>query len=57
MEMYADEDSRGGILEPAGIVDVKFKKQMLVKLINRCEADGWAANGEEAKFMQKYLTM
>jgi len=26
MEMYADEDSRGGILEPPGICEVKFRK-------------------------------
>jgi acetyl-CoA carboxylase/biotin carboxylase 1 len=25
MEMYADPDSRGGILEPAGITEIKFR--------------------------------
>ena len=30
MEMYADEDSRGGILEPAGIVEVKFRAKQRV---------------------------
>ena len=29
MEMYADPTSRGGILEPAGTVDIKFRKQDL----------------------------
>ena len=36
MEMYADEDSRGGILEPAGIVEVKFRaKQRVTRLFWR----------------------
>ena len=30
MEMYADQDSRGGILEPAGIVEVKFRSKQRV---------------------------
>jgi acetyl-CoA carboxylase/biotin carboxylase 1 len=39
MEMYADVESRGGILEPAGIVEVKFReaqqKQMMHRLDHR----------------------
>jgi len=31
MEMYADENARGGILEPPGICDVKFRKPDLIK--------------------------
>ncbi|KAH7366639.1 acetyl-CoA carboxylase [Pyrenochaeta sp. MPI-SDFR-AT-0127] len=27
MEMYADEDSRGGVLEPEGIVGIKYRKE------------------------------
>ena len=30
MEMYADLDSRGGILEPPGIVEVKFRTHQQV---------------------------
>ena len=33
MEMYADPDSRGGILEPAGITEVKFRLPDQLKLI------------------------
>jgi len=35
MEMYADENARGGILEPPGICDVKFRKPDLIKAMNR----------------------
>jgi hypothetical protein len=35
MEMYADANSRGGILEPAGICDVKFRTPDLLKLMQR----------------------
>ena len=31
MEMYADLDSRGGILEPPGIVEVKFRTHQQVR--------------------------
>ena len=35
MEMYADENARGGILEPPGICDVKFRKPDLIKAMHR----------------------
>jgi acetyl-CoA carboxylase/biotin carboxylase 1 len=35
MEMYAETNSRGGILEPPGICDVKFRKPDLLKLMAR----------------------
>ncbi|CAB9498987.1 Acetyl-CoA carboxylase 1 [Seminavis robusta] len=34
MEMYADPDSRGGILEPAGITEIKFRLPDQVKLMH-----------------------
>ncbi|KAJ8909874.1 hypothetical protein NQ315_013508 [Exocentrus adspersus] len=37
MEMYADPDSRGGVLEPEGIVEIKFRKKDLVKAIHRID--------------------
>jgi len=37
MEMYADVESRGGILEPAGIVEVKFREPDQVKLMHRLD--------------------
>ena len=35
--MYADEDSRGGILEPAGIVEVKFRAQQRAEMMHRLD--------------------
>ncbi|XP_049825243.1 acetyl-CoA carboxylase isoform X3 [Aethina tumida] len=37
MEMYADPDSRGGVLEPEGIVEIKFRKKDLIKAIHRLD--------------------
>jgi len=37
MEMYADVESRGGILEPAGIVEVKFRQPDQVKMMHRLD--------------------
>ncbi|XP_028408241.1 acetyl-CoA carboxylase-like isoform X2 [Dendronephthya gigantea] len=37
MEMYADEESRGGILEPAGAVEIKFRRKDLVKAMRRLD--------------------
>ncbi|CAJ1961615.1 unnamed protein product [Cylindrotheca closterium] len=37
MEMYADPDSRGGILEPAGITEVKFRRPDQLKLMHRLD--------------------
>jgi len=37
MEMYADPDSRGGILEPAGITEIKFRLPDQIKLMHRID--------------------
>jgi len=37
MEMYADVDSRGGILEPAGIVEVKFREGQQRELMHKLD--------------------
>uniref|UniRef100_A0A8D2LV15 acetyl-CoA carboxylase n=1 Tax=Varanus komodoensis TaxID=61221 RepID=A0A8D2LV15_VARKO len=37
MEMYADRESRGGILEPEGTVEIKFRKKDLVKTMRRVD--------------------
>ncbi|CAJ1393583.1 unnamed protein product, partial [Effrenium voratum] len=37
MEMYADLDSRGGILEPPGIVEVKFRPPQQVEAMHRID--------------------
>ena len=38
MEMYVDENARGGILEPPGICDVKFRKPDLLKTMHRLDS-------------------
>lgn len=37
MEMYADPDSRGGVLEPEGIVEIKFRMKDIVKAMQRLD--------------------
>jgi len=37
MEMYADEEARGGILEPPGICEVKYRKNDQVALMHRID--------------------
>lgn len=37
MEMYADTESRGGVLEPEGIVEIKFRKKDLLKVMHRID--------------------
>ena len=37
MEMYADPDSRGGILEPAGITEIKFRLPDQLKVMHRLD--------------------
>jgi acetyl-CoA carboxylase/biotin carboxylase 1 len=53
MEMYVDTNARGGILEPPGICDVKFRKPDLLKTMHRldsklAELDAELAAAEEA---------
>ncbi|KAF4112774.1 hypothetical protein G5714_005319 [Onychostoma macrolepis] len=38
MELYADRESRGGVLEAEGTVEIKFRKKVLVKAIQRIDA-------------------
>lgn len=37
MEMYADEDARGGILEPEGIVAIRYKKERQLETMARLD--------------------
>ena len=53
MEMYVDNNARGGILEPPGICDVKFRKPDLIKTMHRLDStilqlDAELAAAEEA---------
>ncbi|KAL9596611.1 MAG: hypothetical protein Q9219_005694 [cf. Caloplaca sp. 3 TL-2023] len=38
MEMYADEDARGGILEPEGIVNIKYRKERQLETMARLDS-------------------
>uniref|UniRef100_A0A7E4WC75 Acetyl-CoA carboxylase n=2 Tax=Panagrellus redivivus TaxID=6233 RepID=A0A7E4WC75_PANRE len=35
--MLADSESRGGVLEPDGMVEIKFRKPDLMKLMSKCD--------------------
>ncbi len=37
MEMYADEDARGGVLEPEGIVNIKFRRDRQLETMARLD--------------------
>ena len=37
MEMYADTDSRGGVLEPEGTVEIRYRTKDKVKTIYRTD--------------------
>jgi acetyl-CoA carboxylase/biotin carboxylase 1 len=38
MEMYADEDARGGVLEPEGIVGIKFRRDRQLETMARLDS-------------------
>jgi acetyl-CoA carboxylase/biotin carboxylase 1 len=39
MEMYADEDARGGVLEPEGIVNIKFRREKQLDTMARLDPE------------------
>ncbi len=46
MEMYADKQSRGGILEPPGICEVKFRKDDQLKKMHQLDPELQFLDGE-----------
>jgi acetyl-CoA carboxylase/biotin carboxylase 1 len=48
MEMYADEDARGGVLEPEGIVGIKYRRDKQLDTMARLDA----AYGELRRALQ-----
>ncbi|KAF1351089.1 acetyl-CoA carboxylase acc1 [Delphinella strobiligena] len=53
MEMYADEDARGGVLEPEGMVGIKFRKEKQLEVMSRLDP----TYGElKAKLLDKSLS-
>ena len=58
MEFYASDESKGGVLKPEGVVDIKFRREDLVKAMRRtCPAmqDGSKFHGEDGKTAEKKL--
>lgn len=53
MEMYADEDARGGVLEPEGIVGIKFRKEKQLETMARLDP---AYGALKAQLADKSLT-
>lgn len=37
MEMYSDPTASGGVLEPEGIVDIKYRKEQILAEMRRCD--------------------
>ncbi|XP_054153729.1 acetyl-CoA carboxylase-like isoform X3 [Oppia nitens] len=37
MNMFADPDGRGGVLEPEGTVEIRFRQKDLIKTMHRCD--------------------
>lgn len=37
MEMYADPAGRGGVLEPAGLIEIKYRKKQLLEAMHRLD--------------------
>lgn len=37
MEMYADTKARGGVLEPAGLIEIKYRRQQLLETMHRLD--------------------
>ncbi|TYZ66264.1 hypothetical protein PybrP1_008196 [[Pythium] brassicae (nom. inval.)] len=37
MEMYADPQGRGGVLEPAGLIEIKYRKKQLLEAMHRLD--------------------
>lgn len=38
MEMYADLESRGGVLEPDGVVSIKYRKEKMIETMTRLDS-------------------
>lgn len=52
MEMYADVDSRAGVLEPEGIVEIKIRKDKVAKMMERLD-NKYAAHKKDSVDAQK----
>lgn len=60
MEMYADRTSRAGVLEPEGIVEIKFRKAKILEMMNRLDAryaELTAASSDMSKTAEELATI
>ncbi|RDW59903.1 putative acetyl-CoA carboxylase [Coleophoma cylindrospora] len=48
MEMYADEDARGGVLEPEGIVNIKYRREKQLETMARLDPEYGALRKQAA---------
>ncbi|AYU81515.1 acetyl-CoA carboxylase, putative [Leishmania donovani] len=55
VEMYCDPSSRGGILEPSGVVEIKFRDDDVLQLIRRSRPDLAAMEAKAAREAEKEL--
>ncbi|GET91303.1 acetyl-coA carboxylase, putative [Leishmania tarentolae] len=55
VEMYCDPSSRGGILEPSGVVEIKFRDNDVLDLIRRSRPDLAEMEKEVARDTEKNL--
>ncbi|KAI9623844.1 hypothetical protein H4Q26_017120 [Puccinia striiformis f. sp. tritici PST-130] len=60
MEMYADKTSRAGVLEPEGIVEIKFRKAKILEMMDRLDpqyAELKAATSDMSKTSEELSTL
>uniref|UniRef100_H2YM73 Uncharacterized protein n=1 Tax=Ciona savignyi TaxID=51511 RepID=H2YM73_CIOSA len=57
MELYADEESRGGVLEAQATVEIKYRKKELVKTMKRCDQQYAAISQELGRFKKSSLSL
>ncbi|KFH15794.1 acetyl-coA carboxylase ACC2 [Toxoplasma gondii MAS] len=55
MEMYADTESRGGVMEPSGTVEIKFRDKMLIETMRRLDRVTKQLEKEDAKLASEGL--
>eukprot|EP00850_Spirogloea_muscicola_P010152 SM000058S18582 [mRNA] locus=s58:582944:601807:- [translate_table: standard] len=53
IEMFADESARGGVLEPEGMVEIKFRRAELIKTMHRLDPTLIALKHKEAQLDSK----
>ena len=54
IEMYADPSARGGVLEPSGITEIKFRHNALYDLMMRNDEHAASMSGSKAQLMEHF---